>query len=196
MTDLCGSSENLISIVKYTLRKGLNDDDATDVSSRQTPTNTNQILSKESSSSPTNELLKNNDDSDVGENDNTNNNIGENSNNGGNDNQADDKNCKSKNVEDDDNDNEHEVVDRENNEDDIVAPVSDLSDPNRRICVVTTAGLPWRYVNLLLSFCTPFLFLLFFSLTNCSFVLISCVCRLDFYTERGLRSIPWLEHCI
>jgi hypothetical protein len=149
MSDLCGSSENIISIVNFTLRKGLdnkNDVDDKRMFPMSTSTNTNQVLSKESSSSPTKESSKNN---------NGNNGNGENdknidgNNNKNNIHQADnqDKDNSNKDVVDTDDDNE-DKIDGENNQDDMIAPVSDLSDISRRICVVTTAGLPWRYVNL------------------------------------------------
>jgi hypothetical protein len=160
MTDLCGSSENIISIVNYTLRKGLVDDnddnnDNTNMMSSvpTTSTNTNQIMSKECSESG-NDI--DNDKSGENSHNDNNNHDGNSTNNNNNptdvqDNQKktgdnDDNDNKDDNNDDNNNENNQDKVDEESNQDDIIAPVSDLSDTNRRIWVVTTAGLPWRYV--------------------------------------------------
>jgi hypothetical protein len=122
MNDFCGSSENLISIVNYTLQstvamseckpnaainaKGDADTTAPDVpSASATPEESGESGGGSSSS----DAEKSNDKNDGSVKDS-----------GGEENAS---------AEDDD---------------DAMAEVSDLSDLNRRIYVVTTAGLPWR----------------------------------------------------
>jgi hypothetical protein len=146
MSDLCGSSDNLISIVNYTLRNGLKDGKTTGVHS--TSTDTNAILSNDSSSSPTKGSSSKNDNG--SENDNQSEKHSEPV---GNNKQTENED-KGQNVENDD--TKDDEVDGANLQDDTIAPVSDLSDIHRRICVVTTAGLPWRYVNLPTRLNCPF----------------------------------------
>ncbi|KAG7362996.1 hypothetical protein IV203_026356 [Nitzschia inconspicua] len=138
MNDLCGSSENLLSLVNYTLRQGgyHNDDDDNAVCTSATTSIKQIAMSKDSSSArdsstPESRQEKHDDGNESDDNPSE----GDNNN----DNEKEGETPK-------EGDNNAKDGDEINNEDDkdAIAPLSDLSDVNRRIYVVTTAGLPWR----------------------------------------------------
>jgi hypothetical protein len=129
MSDLCGSSENLMSIVNYTLRKVDEDDNV--VCPTDAP---KQITMSKDSSSPLPSTPDSRQEKDTDDDDDTK--------------QDGEKGSADQDGTDKDAANDTEESDENNkNEAETIAPVSDLSDVNRRIYVVTTAGLPWRYVE-------------------------------------------------
>lgn len=148
MSDLCGSSENLISIVNCTLRrKGEYDDKnatasiGTASTTRQIAMSNNDAAEEPSSTSPPPETRQEKNDAEGGD---------DNNNDGGDAEQkkegsSDNKKEGSTNEAGSDRDDEKEEQDGDK---DLISAVSDLSDVTRRICVVTTAALPWRYVKI------------------------------------------------
>lgn len=150
MSDLCGSSENLISIVNYTLRrKGECDDKKTTASigtasiTRQIAMSSNDAAEEPSStSSPPESRQEKNDAGGGDDNDNDNNSDGGDA--------EQEKEGFSENKEDgstNEADSEGDDDREEDGDTDLISAVTDLSDVTRRICVVTTAALPWRYVK-------------------------------------------------
>jgi hypothetical protein len=134
MSNLCGSSENIISVIKYTLNTTELDDPCLTLSTITTKTKECSAYDgddKKTDGSPPPVGEKNDEGSDG---------------NGGNDGATNNNDDKDKT---DDKESSKDGGDKEEDEsdDDVLAPVSDLSDVNRRIYVVTTASLPWRYVR-------------------------------------------------
>jgi hypothetical protein len=126
---LCGSSENIISIVNYSFGKSilLASDDSEMMDAADTTKHPSAASGTPGSGDDTDKESQN-----------------ESQHEDGNGEANDDNDKKEKSSTDKESDSNTDET-KQDEDDGKLAPVSDLSDVNRRICVVTTAGLPWRY---------------------------------------------------
>ncbi|KAL3913783.1 MAG: hypothetical protein SGILL_006356 [Bacillariaceae sp.] len=149
MSNLCGTRDNILSIVNYGLGKGslTTEEDHVDVDESSTTTAVDVDIVKHQTASAASNEGSSATPPPPPPASSTENSSPDESRQGGNDN---DENagdgCSSSNQKDETSspDKTEDSKEDDNDDDEKIAAVSDLSNVNRRIHVVTTAGLPWR----------------------------------------------------